>query len=123
MSTTVEAVSAIQTIRTSASTVSGGVTAAQTYARIGGPKKSQAYPGVPDCPQCIDEDGDDVCDKCGCDLFDGCTCAGESGYCWCPIDLDWTVFFFFAVLMTLYFVFKTQKSEAQNIIWVILGHF
>ena len=65
----------VRGIRTSASSVYGGVTSGQTYARIsairrGGPSLGgeEDPPGDPDCPHCV-WDEHDVCIYCGCDKY------------------------------------------------------
>ncbi len=99
----------VQVITTSASAVNGGVTASETLARIAAPRRnSPGTPGVPDCGQCVDANGDGVCDRCGCDLLDGCTCAAENGYCWCPLETDISAVLFLALLSAIY-IYKKHR--------------
>ena len=99
-------------ITTSASQVGGGMTASQTYARIAGKRMGPDVPGEPDCPYCIDANGDNVCDRCGHNLLDGCTCESESGYCWCPIGDGWQVMIFMMLLSIGYVVWKRGTLRA-----------
>ena len=92
---------------TAASSIHGGVMASTTYERISAPKRAMGHPGDPGyCPDCIDLDGDDVCDRCGCSLYEGCFCESESGYCWCPINDSWDVWLFMATLCATYALVK-----------------
>lgn len=110
----------VRGIQTSASAIRGGCLAATTYASIGArPRRS---PIIPDDPWwscgCVDEDGDEICDRCHCDLRlvdEGgeCDCKDESGYCWCPIGFDWEVWLLMATLAAAYGVYKKRTSTVQ----------
>ena len=107
-------------IRTVASSITGGETSNQTYSRIGAPRKAPGdpCPHVPDdaCTHCVwveDENGNYVCAICGSDMELGCDHMHDYGYCWCPIDFDWKVIFFLAILSSIYVAYvKTKKSRA-----------
>lgn len=96
----------VRGIQTSASSIQGGVTTYDTEARFS-PRRSNT-PGHgdlhPDCEHCIDENGDDICDICGCDLLDGCTC----DHCTCdvPITDGWQMWLFMTVMTTAYVMYK-----------------
>lgn len=103
----------VQGFRTSASKVYGGVTSEQTYASMGGssaPRRAvSGHPG--ECPHCIDENGDDICDRCGMDIYE---CDEDT--CWCPIGDGKDVWMFMAALAVAYAVYKkhTQKKAQLN---------
>ena len=105
----------VQGIQTSASYVTGGVTAGDTYARMSGRRKAGETPGVggnPEVCYCEDSDGNHKCDHCGAyfDEFDG-SCSNNP--CWCPIDLDWNVMLFLTAAAGIYMLYKkTKKSRA-----------
>lgn len=102
-----------------------GVTAADTYGnisnsmnRIAGRRNSPGYGGDGDegeCDQCIDLNNDGVCDRCGCDM-DDCGCAGESGYCWCPLECDWKVMAFMAMMAIGYVVITRKNKRVEKIV-------
>lgn len=116
------AVAPMSGIRTAAATVSGGVT---TYDKAplrprGGVRRSQTYPGgvVSDCecPWDFDKENDKyVCPVCGCeidmdDILDGdghfhCDCDP----CRCPIEWDWSVCAFLALLAAGYAMWKKNR--------------
>lgn len=105
-------------ITTVASSISGGVTSNQTYPRLGAPRKAPGdpCPDVPEgaCTHCVwveDEDGNYVCAICRSELDLGCNHMHDYGYCWCPIDFDWKVIFFLAVLGGVYAASKQLKKS------------
>ena len=103
---------AVTGFTTAASAVRGGMMASATYARMGVVKREPGHngePGEDDCPYCHDDNGDGVCDRCGCDMED-CTCEEESGYCWCPIDCDWKVWLFMAAIAAAYAASKRKAA-------------
>ena len=112
------AVAPMSGIRTAATAVSGGVT---TYDKA--PKKPRggvrrADPGVPTVIPCgcHDEDGNGFCDACGCDMkvawLDGeCNCEAESGYCWCPLELNWGAMVFLMLLAVGYGVRAKMREK------------
>jgi len=104
--TPVASTPSVRGIQTSASQVYGGVTAADTYASIGAPKRGPSHPG--ECSHCIDENGDDYCDRCGMDIYE---CDEET--CWCPLDLNWAVMLFFTLLAAAYAVYKKRTSTLR----------
>jgi len=113
----------VQGITTSASRIYGGVTSGQTYARIGSIRRG-GQPGIPEDPWwscgCVDEDGDEICDICGCDLRlvdeNGiCGCIDESGYCWCPVECDWKAILFLSALAGLYTLHKVRSSKKEQL--------
>jgi len=114
---------------TSASSVRGGVMSSTTYSSIGpkcGPRRApeptspppSPGPGTPGyCDHCHyvwdpDANGGDggwVCSGCGAGLEEGCQCSteeGGAGYCWCPLECDWTVMVFMALLAAGYVAMK-----------------
>ena len=105
----------VQGIQTSASSVYGGVTAGETYARMTGVRKTGGGTepgGNPNGCYCEDHDGDGFCDHCGAllDEFDG-GCSNDP--CWCPLPLDWTAILFLLALTCAYVTYKeTKKSRA-----------
>lgn len=110
----------VRGIQTSASAIRGGCTAATTYASIGA--RPRRLPITPDDPSwscgCVDEDGDEICDRCHCDLRlvdEGgeCDCKDESGYCWCPLDFNWAAALFMTALAVAYGVYKKRTSTVQ----------
>ena len=101
---------AVTGFTTAASAIRGGVMASATYARMGVVKREPGHPPAPDeCPYCHDDNGDGVCDRCGC-AMDDCTCEDESGYCWCPIDGDWKVWLFMAAIAAAYAASKRKAA-------------
>ena len=88
----------VHTIATSASALRGGVTTADTHERLSAPgrRNTPGVGGIPGCSGCVDADGDGVCDRCGCSIYDGCDCCGS--HCGCPLDSGWEVVFFMALL-------------------------
>ncbi len=110
---------AVQGIYTSASQISGGVTAVQTYAQMNGPHKAKKSgedmplpPGS--CTECHwewnPEIGDYVCTVCGSEARFGCDHMYEEGYCWCPIDFNWAVALFMTALAAAYAVYKKRTQ-------------
>ena len=99
---------------TVASNIRGGVTASTTYGRMNGPRKAMGHPGDPGyCEHCIDENNDGICDRCGCDEYDGCDCATDPtgpGYCWCPIGDGWEVWLFMAILAAGYAAWRRRRD-------------
>jgi len=106
----------VRGIRTSASSVYGGVTSGETLAKISTIKFSTPpIPGL--CEECHwvqDEHGHWYCDVCGCDAMDGCDCEDKYGQCWCPIELDWKVFLFFSALAGAYALYKVRASKKKS---------
>lgn len=112
----------VQVMRTSASHVSGGVTSNETYSNIYSHRRNS--PDIPDNPGwtcgCVDEDGDEICDRCGCDLrlvdeHGHCDCYQDSGYCWCPVELDWRAMFFMVALAGAYALYKVRAGKKETI--------
>lgn len=106
-------------IRTTASSIQGGMTSGATYARLQSIKRG---PIIPENPTwtcgCVDENGDEICDICNCELRlvdpeGDCACKDESGYCWCPLDFNWAVALFMAILAAAYGVYKKRTSTLQ----------
>lgn len=107
----------VQGFITSASSVSGGRSAEETYA--GMQQRGAAYakkdmplpPGV--CDQChwVWDGTKWVCTVCGHDALDGCTCDEEYGYCRCPIDDGWQVWLFMATLVMGYGLLRKQSRR------------
>lgn len=107
----------VRGIYTSATSVTGGVTT-YSHPHLGSVRKESEDPSNPShhgqpeiCQQCIDANGDDVCDRCRCDM-DGCTCATEEGgpgYCWCPLDMNWGAMLFLALLAGGYAMWKKNS--------------
>lgn len=96
----------VRGIYTAASKIVGGVTSAETYASFGAPRKSIYHPG--ECSHCVDDDEDGNCDRCGMDMME---CDEET--CWCPLDLNWAVMLFFALLTAAYAVYKKRTSTLR----------
>ena len=113
--TTVQAIN-VQGFYTCASAIRGGVMSGNTYAqmnRIGSPRKSPTHPDdAEECEECIDANGDGVCDVCGCDM-DNCTCAEESGYCWCPLDFDGIAMLYMAMMALGYAVIARKRKDER----------
>ena len=109
----------VQGFITSASSVSGGRSAEETYAgmqkRNGAAyaKKDLLPPGV--CEHCHWEyiGGHWVCTICGADVLDGCEC-DEHGYCRCPIDDGWQVWLWMAILGTGYGLLRKQSRRKYS---------
>ena len=108
----------VQGFITSASSVSGGRSAEETYA--GMQQRGAAYakkdmplpPGV--CDQCHwtqDSDGHWYCTVCGDYALDGCDCEDHYGYCRCPIDDGWQVWLFMATLVMGYGLLRKQSRR------------
>lgn len=91
----------VRGIQTSASQVYGGITAGDTYTQISGPRRV-GHPG--ECSHCIDDNDDGYCDRCGMDIYE---CEEET--CWCPLDLNWAVMLFFALLTAAYGIYKKRN--------------
>ena len=110
-------------IYTSASAIRGGVT---TYS----PRQSRAprrepghggnAEGLPGCGCDWHDNGDGTytCPICGCtwDEYDdageeSCHCEAESGYCWCPLDFNWAVSLFMAILAGVYATYKARARK------------
>ncbi len=110
----------VQGFITSASSVSGGRSAEETYAgmqqRAGAAhaKKDLLPPGV--CDQChwVWDGSKWVCTVCGHDALDGCDCADEHGYCRCPIDDGWQVWLFMATLVMGYGLLRKQSRRRYS---------
>ena len=109
----------VQGFITSASSVSGGRSAEETYAgmqkRSGAAyaKKDLLPPGV--CEHCHWEwNGTTwVCTICGSNVLDGCEC-DEHGYCRCPIDDGWQVWLFMATLVMGYGLLRKQSRRKYS---------
>ena len=129
------AVAPMSGIRTAAATVSGGVT---TYDKAplrprGGIRKSgegggtggmdDLPEGLPNCGcHWIDNgDGTYTCSMCNTTLdeFDietgaHCNCVEESGYCWCPLDMNWGAMLFLALLAGGYAMWKKNRHTMPD---------
>jgi hypothetical protein len=111
---------AVQGFITSASSVGGGSSAEDTYARIqqrgaSHAKKDLLPPGV--CDQCHwtqDSDGHWYCTVCGDYALDGCDCEDHYGYCRCPIDDGWQVWLFMATLVMGYGLLRKQSRRKYS---------
>ena len=111
----------VRGIQTSASFVCGGVTSGSTYARMNspirrGPSGPSGPPGDPwwSC-NCVDEDGDAICDICGCALNiipEGGVCDCED-HCWCPLTFDWKAILFLSALAGAYAVHKVRTGKKK----------
>ena len=109
----------VRGIQTSASFVRGGVTSGSTYARMNAPIRRGPGIGIPGNPwwscDCVDEDGDAICDICECNLNwveQGGVCDCED-HCWCPLTFDWKIILFFSVLAGAYAVNKVRTSKKK----------
>lgn len=103
----------VQGIQTSASQVYGGVTTYDSGQRnVPGRRNSEVVPGKPGECHCEDLDNDGYCDHCWAeyDEFDG-GCSNDP--CWCPLDFNWAVALFMAILATAYGVYKKRTSTLQ----------
>ena len=120
------AVTPMSGIRTAAATVSDGVT---TYDKA--PKKPRggirnaSWPdnpnGSPDCGCHWVDSGDGenyICPICGCtwneyneDGMEHCHCVAESGYCWCPLDMNWGAMVFLMLLAVGYGVRASMREK------------
>ena len=99
-------------ICTAASAIRGGVTTYDSGHVHGVSRKTPGHnDDVDECPYCVDEDGDDVCDICGHDI-DDCTCEEEYGYCPCPLTDGWQVWLFMAVLAAGYDLYMKKRTSA-----------
>ena len=85
-----------------------------------GPYKSKKGeedpPPNPGCKHCVDENEDDICDVCGHDLLDGCTC--RDCHCDVPLTTDKEAWLFMAALAAAYAIYRNKVSkqiEIQNI--------
>ena len=105
--TNTSATSQVRVMQTFASSVTGGVTTADTYAHISGPRK---IGGNPHGCNCEDEDGDEKCDHCGTDFseFDDYC---DNDPCWCPIGDGWQVWLFMAMLAIAYTSIKKTTGK------------
>lgn len=115
----------VRGIYTSASAIQGGTTSNETYGHIAGPRRTPGGNpgGLPDCGcdwQATGEEGIYTCPICNCTWnefddseIDHCHCVEESGYCWCPLELNWSVMLFFAALAAAYTVYKKRTSTVQ----------
>ena len=111
----------VQGFITSASSVSGGRSAEETFAAMQ-KRSGAAYakkemplpPGV--CGECHWEwNGTTwVCTICGHDVLDGCSCGEEHGYCRCPIDDGWKVWLFMAALAMGYGLLRKQSGRKYS---------
>ncbi|MBQ7632457.1 MAG: hypothetical protein IJS82_06875 [Paludibacteraceae bacterium] len=111
-----DALMQVRTLTTCASSLSGGVMSSQTYSGFAGgsgPRKGNGYPGIPGCDECVDKNGDGVCDICEADEYDECDCADESSYCWCPLECDGKVMVFMALLAAGYMAWKKRKAQTS----------
>ncbi len=114
MATTVQTGQPMTGIHTSASAIGGGRTTAEIYTRNGHIKRD-VNPGHgepnPDCGHCVDEDGDDICDICGCNLLDGCTC--NPCTCDAPIGDGAEVWAFMTALAGAYALYKQKIKKVE----------
>ncbi len=55
-----------------------------------------------------------ICESCGCELKDGCDCAEESGYCWCPLDFNWGAMVFLMLLAVGYAMWKKNRHTMPD---------
>lgn len=111
----------VQGFITSASSVSGGRSAEETYAgmqqRAGAARAKKDMPLPPGvCDQChwVWDGTKWVCTVCGHDALDGCTCDEEYGYCRCPIDDGWQVWLFMATLVMGYGLLRKQSRRRYS---------
>ena len=112
--------SQIHVMQTFASSISGGVTTAETYHQIGPARSKKSDPLPPDaCTECKwvwDEvRGCYVCIMCGSNSDDGCDHLYYEGYCWCPIGDGWEVWFFVTALAGAYALYKARARKEQSI--------
>ena len=108
----------VQGFITSASSVSNGQTASETYAHISerrsftpSTRRSALPEGV--CEECHwvqDENGDWYCDRCGAYAIDGCEAHEHGGHCGCPLDMDYKAIIFL-IMMAMTFVIKKTKRQ------------
>lgn len=103
-------------IHTSASSINGGVTtydnSGTSYSPGRGIRRTPGHEGdadEDDCPGCVDEDDDGVCDVCG-HALDDCDCEEEHDYCRCPVELDWSALMFLSVMALGYVFTKTRYN-------------
>ena len=115
----------VRGIYTSASAIQGGVTISDTHCtpnRVSG-RRNNTIPGYPDaCEHCNWEWIDDyygpglggyVCSNCGAEIKDGCDCADDGGYCWCPLDFNWAAALFMTALAVAYAIYKKRTCTLQ----------
>ena len=117
-STPTSTIRSIQGMRTAASSLRGGMTAADTYAHMGpahAPRKSP-NPSVPDiCPNCQwvqDADGDWYCTMCGEYVLDGCNC--NDCHCNVPLESGWEAMIFLVTLALVYMIVKKYKAQKET---------
>ena len=117
-STPTSTIRSIQGMRTAASSLRGGMTAADTYAHMGpahAPRKSP-NPSVPDiCPNCQwvqDADGDWYCTMCGEYVLDGCNC--NDCHCNVPLEGGWEAMIFLVTLALVYMIVKKYKAQKET---------
>ena len=130
MAVAMPAVSSVHGIYTAASAVSGGVTTYDAGAsphRAPGRSKNASWPdnptGSPDCGCHWVDSGDGetyICPICGCTWneyedagMEHCHCVDESGYCWCPLDMDWSVLAFLSLLSFAYIAYKKRQKMSN----------
>ncbi len=114
---------AVRGIHTSASAIQGGVTTYDTGSRNvpGRRKADKNTPPTPDDPGYCSGCGghyfwngyDWECEVCHCELMDGCDCANEGGYCWCPLDFNWAAALFMTALAVAYAIYKKRTCTLQ----------
>ncbi len=100
----------VQGMYTAASAVRGGVTSADTYAGMyGAARRTPQHPGDAEpCGECIDVNGDGVCDICECDI-EACDCDP----CRCPIGDGWDVWIMLAVMAISYVLFMRRRVKSE----------
>lgn len=106
-------------IQTSASAISGGMLAAETYSQMGGGTQTNTSPnpGVGDvcdnCPWEKDENGNYYCPICECDVLDGCNC--NPCHCNVPLDGGWETILFFTLIAAVYTYIRKHKAQKETV--------
>ena len=103
-------------IRTTASSIRGGVTTYDEGPRMGHIKKDGEPPLPPGaCGNCKwvwdDEKDDYVCVYCGCEAMDGCDCTPE---CHCPINDGADVWMLVAAMAVVYAAYKSVNKRKDD---------
>ena len=116
------AVPQLSCIRTTASSIRGGVTTYDEGPRRGHIKKDGETPLPPgSCEHCQwvwdpsanEGKGDWVCSVCGCESLDGCDC--DPCHCDVPIGEGVEVWLFLATLAGAYALYKAHVRKEQTI--------